>query len=166
MEDAKKVISDIKQFLNSEKTKKYFSDNNIRNLRRGFDIMEEHVITVLNEKEVIPDNSQINNIDNSVKELLKWIALTEIDDCSTKFIEQYCLLVKNWNKIGNSQIVQDDLDAISNVYDLFYRSNDLVDLYKELYNEARYILYFNPPSFEIKKEYLKGIHEKYEGGIK
>jgi len=113
-----------------------------------------------------------NNIDyfeeivQDVKKILDFftqsIILNKRDDSFNKFINDFLLLIFNWNKIVNDDEIQQKISINKELLNYHDSMIVTVKVLQELLQEYEKIKHFSPPSFEISRHYLESLEKRLE----
>ncbi|NPV54655.1 MAG: hypothetical protein HPY71_14265 [Firmicutes bacterium] len=89
----------------------------------------------------------------------------QVPEAVMDFIDKYILLAFNWNKLACSDKIAEGVQAVLNLKSYHQSVVETTRVLRYLIREARSILEFKPPIFDLSKHYLQAIQEKIKESI-
>jgi hypothetical protein len=68
--------------------------------------------------------------------------------------------------VANNKKIANRIEGVKNLMEMYFNSFKLADRFNELLVEHDAMRQFDPPSYEIKEEYLELLEERYSQGGK
>lgn len=158
MKSFNETIESIETLINKDK---------FNFLNPAYTLMEKDIEDAKKDNQLTITKKEIEIVDSSFKEIV-FLILTNQDltFSEMKKMKDFALFAFNWNSIIRNKEIGKEIEGLKNLIELYFNSFKLADKYNELLTEHDALRQFDPPSYEIKKEYLELLEDRYSRGGK
>ena len=160
----KKTFSEVIDGLNDKLNKGAVSGNLSSDLEDTIYLMSRDIKRASEQDGYSVSEERVNMVRTMLTKVLNEMVLGDISNV-IDIIEEFSLLCHNWNKIAQDKNIKRLISSINVILDLQNNMGKVASVLADLYNEVEATRHFAPPSYDIKKEFLASLSDKFEEGV-
>lgn len=182
LQEFEETVAVLEQVVRSDAIYETFRGGEVEKLDRAICVMRDRIRQVMTSgNEGVPggpertesesrdagqdngapeDSGEIDLVAGTLQIIERAFLVRQVPEAVMDFIDKYILLAFNWNKLACSDKVAEGVQAVLNLLNYHRSVVETTNVLRRLIREARGILEFKPPVFDLSKHYLQAIQEK------
>lgn len=155
-----KTIDTVKKGLYQDISIRVFiGDKNLNLFKKCTMEMEKDIMDGMNDDDVNIEEENVSKIIETLNFLMRRILISPVKNSVREFINSYCNLAMNWNKLSCNDVINETIDAVLIHMEYHLTVVETTKHLKYLLDEMKKYREFAPPAFELSRHFMNSIEE-------
>lgn len=159
-QEFEQTVATIECMLQGDDIYETFRENEVDVFSKAFKAMREDIRKAMESDTKIEASGDPRLVVDTLHVILRAFLTRQVSESIRDFMGKYILLAFNWNKIADSGEIAENVQAVQNLMNYQCSVIETIKVLQLLIREARGILEFKPPVFDLSNHYLRAIMSK------